>query len=93
MRWLGAARRAHDIAMAHAANRSMFGSRQADLGMAIGGRYYLWPAVVVSIATGSTLADAAKIGAREKAAYLAAQRERFAQWFTAPADERAAAAA
>jgi acyl-CoA dehydrogenase len=34
MRWLGAARRAHDIAMAHAANRSMFGSRQADLGMA-----------------------------------------------------------
>lgn len=34
MRWLGAARRAHDIALAHAANRSMFGSRQADLGMA-----------------------------------------------------------
>lgn len=34
MRWLGAARRAHDIAMQHAVSRELFGSRLADLGMA-----------------------------------------------------------
>ena len=34
MRWLGAARRAHDIAMQHAIQRQLFGSRLADLGMA-----------------------------------------------------------
>ena len=34
MRWLGAARRAHDIAMKHAVERELFGSRLADLGMA-----------------------------------------------------------
>jgi acyl-CoA dehydrogenase len=34
MRWLGAARRAHDIAVAHAADRELFGSRLGELGMA-----------------------------------------------------------
>ena len=34
MRWLGAARRAHDIAMRHAVSRELFGSRLGDLGMA-----------------------------------------------------------
>ncbi|PXY33403.1 acyl-CoA dehydrogenase [Prauserella coralliicola] len=34
MRWLGAARRAHDIAVRHAVRREAFGSRLADLGMA-----------------------------------------------------------
>jgi hypothetical protein len=67
--------------------------RYPDLGMVFAGRLYIWPAVVAAIATGSTLEDAAKIGAREKAAYLTAQRARFAQWFTAPADATQAAAA
>jgi acyl-CoA dehydrogenase len=34
MRWLGAARRAHDIALGHVVQREAFGSRLADLGMA-----------------------------------------------------------
>jgi acyl-CoA dehydrogenase len=34
MRWLGAARRAHDIALTRSAQRELFGSRLADLGMA-----------------------------------------------------------
>lgn len=34
MRWLGAARRAHDIALQRAAGRDLFGARLADLGMA-----------------------------------------------------------
>lgn len=34
MRWLGAARRTHEIAVARAAEREMFGSRLAELGMA-----------------------------------------------------------
>ncbi|MDU0313891.1 acyl-CoA dehydrogenase family protein [Phycicoccus sp. M110.8] len=34
MRWLGAARRAHDIALERAVGRELFGSRLADLGMA-----------------------------------------------------------
>jgi acyl-CoA dehydrogenase len=34
MRWLGAARRAHDIALARATGRELFGSRLADLGLA-----------------------------------------------------------
>lgn len=34
MRWTGAARRAHETAVAYAAERQMFGSRLADLGMA-----------------------------------------------------------
>jgi acyl-CoA dehydrogenase len=34
MRWLGIARRAQDIAVAWAAERQVFGSRLADLGMA-----------------------------------------------------------
>jgi acyl-CoA dehydrogenase len=34
MRWLGAARRAHDIAVERAVGREMFGSRLSDLGMA-----------------------------------------------------------
>ncbi|MFC0527085.1 acyl-CoA dehydrogenase family protein [Phytohabitans kaempferiae] len=34
MRWLGAARRAHDIAVEHAADRRLFGDRLADHGMA-----------------------------------------------------------
>jgi alkylation response protein AidB-like acyl-CoA dehydrogenase len=34
MRWLGAARRAHEIAVAMAAERRAFGDRLADLGMA-----------------------------------------------------------
>jgi alkylation response protein AidB-like acyl-CoA dehydrogenase len=34
MRWLGAARRAHDIALRHAANRELFGARLGTLGMA-----------------------------------------------------------
>jgi acyl-CoA dehydrogenase len=34
MRWLGAARRAHDIALERAVDRELFGSRLADLGMA-----------------------------------------------------------
>jgi acyl-CoA dehydrogenase len=34
MRWLGAARRAHDIALERAVERELFGSRLADLGMA-----------------------------------------------------------
>ena len=33
MRWSGAARRAHEVAVAHVANREAFGSRLADLGM------------------------------------------------------------
>ncbi|CAA0137500.1 (R)-benzylsuccinyl-CoA dehydrogenase [Mycolicibacterium vanbaalenii] len=33
MRWLGAARRAHDVAAAHVAGREGFGGRLADLGM------------------------------------------------------------
>jgi len=33
MRWLGIARRAQDIAVAHAAERQLFGSRLAELGM------------------------------------------------------------
>ncbi|QNG20430.1 acyl-CoA dehydrogenase family protein [Rhodococcus triatomae] len=33
MRWLGAARRAHDVAVAHVAGRAGFGSRLGDLGM------------------------------------------------------------
>lgn len=33
MRWLGAARRAHDVAVAHVAEREGFGSRLGDLGM------------------------------------------------------------
>lgn len=33
MRWLGAARRAHDVAVAHVAERQGFGSRLGDLGM------------------------------------------------------------
>jgi acyl-CoA dehydrogenase len=33
MRWLGAARRAHDFALDHAATREAFGSRLGDLGM------------------------------------------------------------
>ncbi|OCB24410.1 acyl-CoA dehydrogenase, partial [Mycobacterium malmoense] len=33
MRWLGAARRAHDVATAHVAGREGFGGRLADLGM------------------------------------------------------------
>jgi acyl-CoA dehydrogenase len=33
MRWLGIARRAQDIAVAHAAQRQLFGSRLAELGM------------------------------------------------------------
>ena len=33
MRWLGAARRGHDVAVAHAAERQGFGSRLGDLGM------------------------------------------------------------
>lgn len=33
MRWLGAARRAHDVAAAHVADRSGFGCKLADLGM------------------------------------------------------------
>lgn len=34
MRWTGAARRAHQVAVGHAADRRLFGSRLADLGMA-----------------------------------------------------------
>jgi acyl-CoA dehydrogenase len=34
MRWTGAARRAHEVAVRYATERSMFGSRLADLGMA-----------------------------------------------------------
>ncbi|WP_040707035.1 acyl-CoA dehydrogenase family protein [Nocardia takedensis] len=34
MRWLGAARRAHDVALTHIARREAFGSRVGDLGMA-----------------------------------------------------------
>jgi acyl-CoA dehydrogenase len=34
MRWLGAARRAHEAAVAYAADRPMFGTRLGDLGMA-----------------------------------------------------------
>lgn len=34
MRWLGAAQRAHDIALDRAVDRRLFGSRLADLGMA-----------------------------------------------------------
>ena len=34
MRWLGAARRAHDIALGRAVQRDLFGSRLSDLGMA-----------------------------------------------------------
>ena len=34
MRWLGAARRAHDIALRHTVERELFGARLADLGMA-----------------------------------------------------------
>jgi acyl-CoA dehydrogenase len=34
MRWLGAARRAHDIAVQRAVNRELFGQRLADQGMA-----------------------------------------------------------
>ncbi len=34
MRWLGAAGRAHEVALRHVAERSLFGSRLADLGMA-----------------------------------------------------------
>ncbi len=34
MRWLGAARRGHEIALRHVAGREAFGSRLADLGMA-----------------------------------------------------------
>jgi acyl-CoA dehydrogenase len=34
MRWLGAARRAHDIALERAVRRELFGSRLAELGMA-----------------------------------------------------------
>lgn len=34
MRWLGAARRAHDIAMRHALSREIFGARLAEHGMA-----------------------------------------------------------
>jgi acyl-CoA dehydrogenase len=33
MRWLGAARRAHEVAVGHVANREAFGGRLADLGM------------------------------------------------------------
>ncbi|MDN4160205.1 acyl-CoA dehydrogenase family protein [Nocardioides abyssi] len=33
MRWTGAARRAHEVAVAHVAGRQAFGSRLADLGM------------------------------------------------------------
>jgi acyl-CoA dehydrogenase len=33
MRWLGAARRAHDIAVSHVAGRQAFGARLAELGM------------------------------------------------------------
>ncbi|MDQ6523450.1 acyl-CoA dehydrogenase family protein [Nocardioides sp. LHD-245] len=33
MRWLGAARRAHEVAVAHVAGREAFGARLADLGM------------------------------------------------------------
>jgi len=33
MRWLGAARRGHDFALAHARSREAFGSRLGDLGM------------------------------------------------------------
>ncbi|WP_328354788.1 acyl-CoA dehydrogenase family protein [Mycobacterium sp. NBC_00419] len=33
MRWLGAARRAHDVALDYVANREAFGSRLGDLGM------------------------------------------------------------
>ncbi|WP_227981422.1 acyl-CoA dehydrogenase family protein [Nocardia spumae] len=33
MRWLGAARRGHDVAVAHVAEREGFGSRLGDLGM------------------------------------------------------------
>ena len=33
MRWLGAARRGHDVAVAHVADREGFGSRLGDLGM------------------------------------------------------------
>ncbi|MFJ1456022.1 acyl-CoA dehydrogenase family protein [Nocardia sp. N2S4-5] len=33
MRWLGAARRGHDVAVAHAAERRGFGARLGDLGM------------------------------------------------------------
>lgn len=33
MRWLGAARRAHDVAVRHVANREGFGGRLGDLGM------------------------------------------------------------
>ncbi|MFA5711226.1 acyl-CoA dehydrogenase family protein [Mycolicibacterium sp.] len=33
MRWLGAARRAHDVAVSHAARREGFGSRIGDLGL------------------------------------------------------------
>jgi acyl-CoA dehydrogenase len=34
MRWLGAARRAHDVALRHAASREVFGARLGSLGMA-----------------------------------------------------------
>lgn len=34
MRWLGAARRSHQIALGHAVRRELFGSRLAELGMA-----------------------------------------------------------
>lgn len=34
MRWSGAARRAHEVAVAHVAGREAFGARLADLGMA-----------------------------------------------------------
>jgi alkylation response protein AidB-like acyl-CoA dehydrogenase len=33
MRWLGAARRAHEVAVAHVAGREAFGARLSDLGM------------------------------------------------------------
>jgi alkylation response protein AidB-like acyl-CoA dehydrogenase len=33
MRWTGAARRAHEVAIAHVTSRSAFGSRLSDLGM------------------------------------------------------------
>lgn len=34
MRWLGSARRAHDVALEYSADRSLFGRRLGDLGMA-----------------------------------------------------------
>ena len=70
MRWLGAARRGHEVALRHVAERQAFGARLADLGMI----QQLVADNEIDLAATAGPAAAGLLGARPRRARLACRR-------------------